>query len=135
LRHLQARVAFALLGKRPWPEKFCSKTQRTIVGAAKSVPLGYKKSPSGRDCRSDCCGRSRRRSGSEVNARRRQGGEVNESDEKAGAQVKAKSCAQGVEKEKTLNGRPSPPPCSARVAAYRAAGSGNSLGSGDSLWN
>jgi hypothetical protein len=61
----------------------------------------------GRDCCGDCCGRSRRRRGSEVNARRRQGEEVNESDEKAGAQVKAKSCAEGVEKEKTLNGRPS----------------------------
>ncbi|MGB8431863.1 MAG: hypothetical protein WCE72_18760, partial [Pseudolabrys sp.] len=57
----------------------------------------------GRDRCGDCCRRSRRRSCSEVNARRRQGGAVNESGEKAGAQGKAKYCAQGVEKEKTLN--------------------------------
>jgi hypothetical protein len=105
LRHFQS----ALLLSPFWEnihgqEKLCSENpSHDCRGGKIKCRSDTKNRYHGRDCRSDCCGRSRRRSGSEVNAKRRHGGAVNESGEKAGAQVKAKSCAHGVEKEKTLN--------------------------------
>jgi hypothetical protein len=79
------------------------KPNARLSGRQNQVPLRYKKSPSGPHCCGDCCRPSRCRSGFELNARRRQAGEAGKSGEKAGPQVKAKDCAQGVEKEKTLN--------------------------------
>jgi len=124
LRHLLARCCFQPFWENiHGQKKLCSENPtHDCRGGKIKCRSDTKNRHQGSDCRSDCCGRSRRRSGSEVHARRRKAGEVNENGEKAGAQVKAKSSAQGVEKEKTLIGRPPPPPCSARVVAYRAAG-------------
>ena len=117
-------------------KSFARKTQRTIVGAAKSSAARIQKiAITAATAAATAAAASRCRSGSEVNARRRQGGEVNESGEKAGAQVKAKYSAQGVEKEKTLNRVAVATAVIRTVAAHRAARSANSPGSGGSLWN
>jgi Protein of unknown function (DUF3309) len=136
LRHLQARCCFRPSGNIHGQKKLCSENPtHDCRGGKIKCRSDTKNRHQGSDCRSDCCGRSRRRSGFAVNARRSQGGEANDSGEKAGAQVKATSCAQGVEKEKTLNRRPSPPPSSDTVAAYPATGFRKLTWGGASLWN
>jgi hypothetical protein len=105
LRHLQARCCFRLFWENVHgQEKLCSQNPtHDCRGGKIKCRSDTKNRNQGRDCCGDCCSPSRCRIGFELNARRRQAGEAGKSGEKAGPQIKAKDCAQGVEKEKTLN--------------------------------